>query len=276
MAFLSSLGSIFGWVYFVAWSATFWPQVLLVLKRRTTAGLSTDFVAINIVGFISYAIFTFASYTIPAVSAEYIDKTHFGPQVELADVLFAAHGAVMCTVLVAQLFWFPPRIPPHKVVTVCAAVAQVIVLVGFWSALKGNLDWYKYLSFAGSIKVLTSLIKHFPQIWLNTSRRSTVGWSFTMILLDVVGGSFSIAQQIVKAIGMKSMAPFTSNLAKTFLAGESLLFDFWFILQHLCFFTDRTDIDVAKPGSPPPTPPKHKHKDATDVEGGEHVPLVLP
>lgn len=245
MAFLlQQLEALFGWVYFFAWSATFWPQVLLILRRRTTAGLSTDFVTINIVGFISYAIFTFSSFTIPAVAPSYAAATGFPPQVELADVLFAAHGSVMCTVLVVQLFWFPPRIPPRRWVAVSSAMLQVVVLAGLVGALAGRLDWYEYLSFAGGVKVFASLVKHFPQVWLNRSRGSTVGWSFTMVLLDVVGGSFSMAQQFVKAWRIGSWAPFTSNLAKTFLAVESLLFDFWFILQHVVFYSDHTDIDL--------------------------------
>lgn len=233
----------FGWAYFVAWSATFWPQVLLILKRRTTAGLSTDFVAINIVGFVSYAIFTFSSYGVPAVSDAYKAATGYPPQVELSDVLFAAHGAAMCTVLIAQLFSFPPRIPPKPYVTFGSGLTQLIVFLGLVLSVAGRINWYKYLRFAGSIKVFASLIKHFPQVFLNRARGSTVGWSYTMVLLDVVGGSFSLAQQVVKAVKMASLAPFSSNLAKTFLAAESLAFDFWFILQHNVFYPDHTDID---------------------------------
>lgn len=64
-----------------------------------------------------------------------------------------------------------------------------------------------------------------------------------MVLLDVVGGVFSISQQVVRTIMLRSMAPFSSNLAKTFLAVETMLFDFYFIAQHLIWYTDRTDCD---------------------------------
>lgn len=64
-----------------------------------------------------------------------------------------------------------------------------------------------------------------------------------MVLLDVVGGGFSILQQAVRCVILRSWAPFTSNPAKTFLALESLLFDFYFIAQHAFWYTDRTDID---------------------------------
>jgi len=247
MQVLTTLESLFGWVYFVAWSATFWPQVLLINRRRTTAGLSTDFVTINIIGFISYAIFTFSSYTLPAVAASYVASTGYPPQVELADVLFAAHGAIMCAVLVLQVLILPPRIPPSPLVAVVGAASMALVAVGLATSLVGNLDWYFFLRCAGMLKVMCSVVKHFPQVFLNQHRNSTVGWSYTMVLLDVVGGSFSVAQQIVRSVSMGSLAPFTSNMAKTMLAAESLAFDFFFIAQHAIFYPDRTDIDLVRP-----------------------------
>lgn len=245
MSTLPTIEWLFGWIYFFAWSATFWPQVLLIFRRRTTAGLSTDFVAINMVGFISYAIFTFSSYTIPAIQESYLKHTGFPPQVDVADVLFASHGAIMCIVLVGQLFLFPPRIAPKWYVIVCAFFVQCAVVIGLVLALLGLVDWYAYLNSAGMVKVGASLVKHFPQVWLNRSRGSTVGWSFTMVLLDVVGGTFSMLQQAVRSVRLNSLAPFTSNLAKTFLAVESLLFDLYFIVQHTLWYTDRTDFDLS-------------------------------
>lgn len=244
MDFLIVLGGIFGWLYFFSWSATFWPQVLLIHRRGTTAGYSTDFAAINIVGFVSYCIFTFSSYSIPAVTESYIANTGFPPQVELNDVLFASHGALMCAILMLQLFLLPPRTPPNRYVLVSVLIAQTLVLLWLFACLSGGYDWFKFLRFAGMVKVMSSLVKHFPQVMLNRARGSTVGWSFTMVVLDTVGGAFSLAQQVVRSISMGNLAPFTSNLAKTILAAETLAFDIWFIAQHLVWYTDRTDRDV--------------------------------
>lgn len=199
---------------------------------------------INEVGFISYLIFTFASYTTPAVIQAYKRHTGFPPQVEIADVLFAGHGAIMCTVIVCQLFYYPPRKIPNAAVLVITMTVQALVLVGLLACVLDRLDWYMFLSFIGMVKVLASLVKHFPQAFLNRSRQSTVGWSYTTVLLDVVGGSFSVAQQVVQSIRLNSLAPFTSNYAKTFLAAESLAFDVLFIAQHVLWYTDRRDIDL--------------------------------
>lgn len=243
-SWLLQLENVFGWIYFVAWSATFYPQTILVWKRRTSAGLSADYMLINTVGFICYSIYTFASYSVPAVTTSYRQHTGYAPQVDTTDVYFAAHGAVMCSILVSFLFYFPPRTLPKTVnLFVCVSV-QTLVVIGVFLCHYNKLDWYIYLNFSGLVKVGASLVKHFPQALLNRSRRSTVGWSFTMVLLDVVGGLFSVAQQTIRCIRLHTFAPFTSNLAKTFLAAESLAFDFYFITQHLFWYPDRHDIDL--------------------------------
>ncbi|PXF44491.1 Cystinosin-like [Gracilariopsis chorda] len=260
MNILQFFHALFGWIYFSAWSASFWPQVLLNFRRKTTAGLSPDFIAINIVGFISYAIYTFASYFDPAVAESYKRATGLPPQVEFNDVLFAVHGAIMCGVLVWQVFTYPPRIPPKRYTALTVGIAQTAVLLGLLSCIMRRLDWYKYLRWAGAVKVMSSIVKHFPQVYLNYHRTSTVGWSFSMVLMDVVGGVFSIAQQAIRCIMMGSLAPFTSNMAKTALAAESLIFDFYFIAQHVCFYPDHTDLDVIR-----------MKTESVDVEAG--VPL---
>lgn len=240
---------LFGWVYFFAWSATFYPQMFLILKRRTSSGYSTDFMIINTLGFTCYALFTFASYYISAVATTYKQHTGYPPQVDLADVYFAAHGSIMCFVLVFMLFYYPPRTMPKTPNLIVCVGLLLLVFLGLFLCIHNKLDWYYFLQSAGFIKVAASVVKHFPQAVLNRSRRSTVGWSFTMVVLDLIGGSFSIAQQILRCFRVQALAPFTSNLAKTFLAVESLAFDFYFIFQHLVWYTDRYDFDIHGPRS---------------------------
>eukprot|EP00178_Gracilaria_changii_P025594 TRINITY_DN78828_c0_g1_i1.p1 TRINITY_DN78828_c0_g1~~TRINITY_DN78828_c0_g1_i1.p1 ORF type:complete len:290 (-),score=37.85 TRINITY_DN78828_c0_g1_i1:350-1219(-) len=244
MTVLSVLHSLFGWIYFVAWSACFWPQVLLNHRRQTTSGLSPDFVALNILGFVAYAIFTFASLFDNSVTASYEKYAGYAPQVELNDAFFAAHGAFICTVLAAQSFTYPPRIAPHRYTTVSVIVTQTLIVIGLFGCMSGLIDWYPYLRFNGAVKVISSIIKHIPQVYSNYHRSSTVGFSFTLVLLDVVGSVFSLAQQALRSVMEGNLTPFTGNLAKTTLAGEALLFDIYFILQHVCFYPDHTDVDV--------------------------------
>lgn len=249
MSVLADWERLFGWVYFLAWSATFYPQICLILKRKTSSGLSTDFMIINALGFTCYAIFTFASYTVPTVATTYEKHTGYPAQVDTADVYFAAHGAIMCFFLVSLLFYYPPRTLPKTPNLIVCVVLQFSVFVWLFLCIYRKFDWFYFLQAAGLIKVAASVVKHFPQAVLNRSRRSTVGWSFIMVVLDLVGGSFSIGQQVLRCFRIQALAPFTSNLAKTFLALESLAFDFYFVFQHLVWYTNRYDFDLYGPPS---------------------------
>lgn len=48
--FLTFLSALFGWIYFLAWSASFYPQALLNWRRRSTSGTTVDFPFINLLG----------------------------------------------------------------------------------------------------------------------------------------------------------------------------------------------------------------------------------
>ena len=50
IGFLNVLSGLFGWVYFFAWSASFYPQPLLNWRRRSTTGTTVDFPFINVLG----------------------------------------------------------------------------------------------------------------------------------------------------------------------------------------------------------------------------------
>ncbi|KAI0558695.1 cystinosin isoform X1 [Gracilaria domingensis] len=100
------------------------------------------------------------------------------------------------------------------------------------------------MRFNGAVKVISSVIKHIPQVYSNYHRSSTVGFSITLVILDVIGSVFSLAQQALRSVMEGNLTPFTGNLAKTTLAVESLLFDTYFIMQHVCFYPDHTDVDV--------------------------------
>lgn len=51
------LSEVVGWVYFVAWSVSFYPQIYINFKRKSVVGLNFDFLALNIVGFLMYFLF---------------------------------------------------------------------------------------------------------------------------------------------------------------------------------------------------------------------------
>ena len=54
--------SICGWLYFLAWSASFYAQPLLNLRRRSTEGFLVDYPLLNVFGFACYVSEIVSSY----------------------------------------------------------------------------------------------------------------------------------------------------------------------------------------------------------------------
>ncbi|KAK1365583.1 hypothetical protein POM88_041144 [Heracleum sosnowskyi] len=54
---LKVLYSIFGWVAFVSWSISFYPQVILNFRRKSVVGLNFDFLVLNLTKHFTYLIY---------------------------------------------------------------------------------------------------------------------------------------------------------------------------------------------------------------------------
>ncbi|CAK7230483.1 hypothetical protein SBRCBS47491_007600 [Sporothrix bragantina] len=103
MDFLEALSALCGWVYTIMWSLSFYPQWIMNMRRRTTAGTTVDFPVSNCLGFLSYVISTSALRYSPTVRAEYAARHHgLTPTVAFNDVVFAVHSLVLCFVCLSQ------------------------------------------------------------------------------------------------------------------------------------------------------------------------------
>ena len=81
---LQIITSLIGWLYFLAWSVSFYPQVLLNSKRKSTNGLNVDFVVLNVIGFLCYSIYNFQLYFDETVIKQYYRQ--FPDNVEAVEV----------------------------------------------------------------------------------------------------------------------------------------------------------------------------------------------
>ncbi|CAF0949543.1 unnamed protein product [Rotaria sordida] len=80
---------IVGWIYFLAWSVSFYPQIILNFRRRSVIGLNFDFLSLNILGHTSYAVFNIVLYTSSKVQQQYFAQHPHGVlPVLLNDVSF--------------------------------------------------------------------------------------------------------------------------------------------------------------------------------------------
>ena len=67
-----------GWVYFFAWSISFYPQIILNFRRQSVVGLNFDFLTLNLLGHSCYSIFNLYLYTSHEVQQEYYIKHPHG------------------------------------------------------------------------------------------------------------------------------------------------------------------------------------------------------
>jgi cystinosin len=49
----------------------------------------------------------------------------------------------------------------------------------------------------GYVKLVCTVIKYCPQVYVNYKRKSTEGWSINQILLDFTGGILSMVQLLI-------------------------------------------------------------------------------
>lgn len=101
------VSTVVGWVYFVAWSISFYPQIYYNFQRKSVVGLNFDFLSLNIVGFIMYAIFNIGLYWIPEVEQEYFARNPRGLNpVMVNDIGFAVHAVLATLVTIIQCFYY--------------------------------------------------------------------------------------------------------------------------------------------------------------------------
>ena len=166
MWFLTLLSAFCGITYFLAWSASFYPQVILNYKRKSVTGLSFDYLHYNILGFTCYSIYNVGLFFVPVIKMQYEDK--YGVDhtpVDFSDVLFAVHAFVLCSVQCLQCFIYErgnQRISAVAAVLVfcCWLSAYIYALLGGF----GVVTWLSFLYWLSYIKLFVTFVKYIPQV----------------------------------------------------------------------------------------------------------------
>lgn len=97
--------SIVGWMYFFAWSLSFYFQVVLNYQRKSVIGLNFDFLALNLLGFSCYSIYNFSFLFSREVRKDYYQRNAYKRiPVEYNDLFFALHAFLLTLITVAQCF----------------------------------------------------------------------------------------------------------------------------------------------------------------------------
>lgn len=244
---LTNISRLFGWIYFFAWSISFYPQPLLNWRRRSTVGVLIDFPLANVLGFLFYTISTCMMFFSPTVREEYARRNPKAPEptVRSNDVAFAVHALVICLVTFSQ---FSEKVwglkqgsrKPTKGLLGLSLGCIAAVLWATWMALaQKGWAWLDVIYAFGYAKLAITIAKYVPQAIANQRRRSTVGWSIGQVLLDFFGGILSIAQLLIDSHLQGDWSGVTGNPVKFGLGNVSLLFDLVFMTQHYILFPPR-------------------------------------
>ncbi|CAI8612284.1 unnamed protein product [Vicia faba] len=227
-----------GWFAFIAWSISFYPQVILNFRRKSVVGLNFDFVLLNLTKHSSYLIYNASLYFSSAIQKQYFQKYGYDQMIPVApnDVAFSVHAVVLTAIALFQIAIYERG--SQKLSRVSIGIVSVVWLtaaVCFFVALSDH-SWLWLLNVFNSIQVLMTTIKYIPQVSMNFLRKSTDGFSIGNILLDFSGGIANYGQMVVQSIDQDSWVNFYGNIGKVLLSLVSVFFDIIFIIQHYVLY----------------------------------------
>ncbi|KAM9526184.1 cystinosin isoform 2-T4 [Guaruba guarouba] len=229
---------VIGWIYFLAWSISFYPQLFENWRRKSVVGLSFDFLALNLTGFIAYSVFNVGLFWIPLIKEEFLVSYPSGVNpVDINDVFFSLHALVLTFLTIVQCCIYERAAQKvSKVVVGLLALAWIFTFTTLFLAAAEEMTWLQFLFCFSYIKLAVTLIKYFPQAYMNYRRQSTEGWSIGNVLLDFTGGSFSLLQMFLQSYNNDQWKLIFGDPTKFGLGVFSIIFDIVFMAQHYCLY----------------------------------------
>lgn len=232
------ISQVVGWIYFVTWSISFYPQIYTNFKRKSVVGLNFDFVALNFTGFFLYSLFNMGLFWSSSVESEYFIRNprNLNP-VLINDVIFSLHALAASSLIIGQCIVYRRQ---HQQVSLTAKIILktililVIIMAGF--SMGAVTKWLDFLYFCSYLKLAITLIKYIPQALMNYRRKCTIGWSIGNVLLDFSGGLLSMLQMILNGYNFNDWTSIFADLSKFGLGLFSVCFDILFMIQHYVFY----------------------------------------
>ncbi|PWZ02038.1 PQ-loop-domain-containing protein [Testicularia cyperi] len=242
---LTSLSRLLGWTYTLAWSLSFYPQVIANYVNSSTVGLSTDFVILNTVGHASYLGYNSLLLFSTKVRKEY-RKQHDGHEnvAQLNDWVFSLHATLLALVTLAQYLRYRTESQePSRTTRLLLAGILTAYVTGAGAKLVRLIRWIDIVSLLATVKLLITVVKYIPQIKLNADRKSTSGFSIENILLDLTGGVLSLGQLFLDAGIQADWSAVLGDPGKLGLSLLTLGFDAILIVQHYCIYPASSHAD---------------------------------
>ncbi|KAK7380829.1 hypothetical protein VNO78_33348 [Psophocarpus tetragonolobus] len=237
---LEVIYQVLGWLAFLSWSVAGYPQIILNFHRKSVVGLSLDYEILNLTKHCSYLIYNASLFFSPDVQKQYFEKYDYGQMIPVAanDVAFSTHSVIVHLIILFQIAMFDRENQKFSLY----AIAIVVVVwftaaVCFFIALPSH-SWLWLISIFNIIQVVMTLIKYFPQAFMNFLRKSTDGFSIGTILLDFSGGIFNYLQMAVQSIDQGSWVNFYGNIGKVLISLVTIFYDSILMCQHYVLYPD--------------------------------------
>ncbi|XP_052825371.1 cystinosin [Octopus bimaculoides] len=231
------LNIIVGWIYFIVWTVSFYPQAILNYKRKSVVGLNFDFVGYNLIGFLAYGMFNAFLYWDPAIQKLYFHDNPYGVlPVQLNDVVFTIHATFISLFTIGQIYVYERgNQKVSKIGQVIIILMILFILISLIVAGAKAINWLQFLYYLSYVKLFVTFIKYIPQCHMNCVRRSTEGWSIWGVLMDFIGGAFSVLQMFILSYNNDDWKSLFGDPTKFGLGVFSIAFDIIFCLQHYFF-----------------------------------------
>ncbi|CDW57152.1 PQ-loop domain containing protein [Trichuris trichiura] len=209
---LNLISSILGWVYFAAWTISFWPQIVLNIRRKSVVGLNFDFLALNSTGFLFYSVYNCALFYIPLVCTEQRNSGSSARRC-LCCSRPSSYHSYLCNIPFTIHHCTQFKRGSQRISRICA-----ILLAVLWGV--------------ALVALIVAALSITLQVVLNYRRKSTEGFSIASIFLDFTGGMCSMCQMFIIAYNMDEWSQLFGDFTKFGLGLQSIIFDVIFFVQR--------------------------------------------
>ncbi|CAJ2666059.1 unnamed protein product [Trifolium pratense] len=241
--------TVFGWVAFVVWSSSFYPQFFLNFSRKSVVGLNFNYLLLNNTKHTLYLIYNASLYFSPTIQFQYHQKYGFDQRFLLVDRTAEGTGSRSNRsdrpvrsddIYERYLFRYSgTKMDWIKRGQIC-----------FFKVNSSNLQLIKLFSIHPctlTSKVVFISYQIPSKAFMNFMIKSTDGFSIGNVFLDFLGGLANYAQMVTQSIDQNSWVNFSGNLGKVLLSLVCMFFDLLFMFQHYVLYPSK------KTSSDPPS-----------------------
>lgn len=235
--------SIIGYIYFVSWSVSYYPQIITNFQRKSIHGLSTDSYILAILNNACYSIYNSFFFWNETIRSQYKDRHGADAKITVQsnDVAFALHALFLTLVVVGQIGYYG-GFQQYPISNITKCIVGVLFLTSgsyivciYWY----DWLWIDFLYLMASFKLVLTTLTYLPQILLNCQRKSTDGWNIWNVIFDFIGGLLSMLQLVWDSIDLDDLRHgIMGNWAKLLLGVITLVCDGAFFAQHSMYSED--------------------------------------